>query len=237
MAVERTPPGHDLERRLGHRFHNPSVLERALTHSSFAHENDAREDNEPLEFLGDALIGFLVAEALFQRYPGADEGALSKMKAYLVSRTSLARVARDLDLGAHVRLGRASRAEGRARDSILADALEAVVAAVHLDGGDDAARALVLRLFAPRMEGLDRAEAEREDSKTALQEALQAAGRPAPRYRVGATEGPAHQPTFHVDLLLDGEVVARGEGGSKKEAEQKAARQALTIIRRSAART
>jgi ribonuclease-3 len=236
MGAERKSNEAALESRLGHRFRDRALLARALTHSSWAHENGSAADNEPLEFLGDALLGFLIAEALCARFPEADEGTLSKMKAYLVSRGSLAQVAQDLDLASHLRLGRASRVEGRARETLLADGLEAVVAAVHLDGGDVAARALVTRLFGPRMEGLDRAEAERQDAKTGLQELLQAAGRPAPRYRVGATEGPPHSPTFHVDLLVDDTVVAKGDGGSKKEAEQKAARRALLVIRRAASR-
>jgi ribonuclease-3 len=236
MVADEKAGESELEGRLGHRFRSRTLFARALTHSSWAHENGSAADNEPLEFLGDALLGFLIAEALCVRFPDADEGALSKMKAYLVSRGSLARVAEELDLGTHLRLGRASRVEGRARETLLADGLEALVAAVHLDGGDAAARALVLRLFGPRMQGLDRAEAERQDAKTALQEMLQAAGRPAPRYRVGGTEGPPHRPTFHVDLLVEGTVVAKGDGGSKKEAEQKAARKALVVMRRAAAR-
>jgi ribonuclease-3 len=236
MAADEKTGESALESRLGHRFRSRPVLLRALTHSSWAHENGSGADNEPLEFLGDALLGFLIAEALCARFPDADEGTLSKMKAYLVSRGSLARIAQEIDLGSHLRVGRASRVEGRARETLLADGLEAVVAAVHLDGGDAAARALVLRLFGPRMSGLDRAEAERQDAKTGLQEMLQAEGKPAPRYRVGATEGPPHRPTFHVDLLVEGSVVATAEGGSKKEAEQKAARKALLIMRRAASR-
>jgi len=236
MGGDEKSRERSLEGRLGYRFRARPLLLRALTHSSWAHENGSAADNEPLEFLGDALLGFLVAEALCARFPDADEGTLSKMKAYLVSRGSLVKVAQGVDLGSHLRVGRASRAEGRARETLLADGFEAVVAAVHLDGGDAAARALVLRLFGPRMRGLDRAEAERQDSKTALQEMLQADGKSAPRYRVGATEGPAHLPTFHVDLLVEGIVVAKGEGGSKKEAEQKAARQALLVMRRAASR-
>jgi ribonuclease-3 len=236
MGADEKSKERSLEGRLGYRFHARPLLLRALTHSSWAHENASAADNEPLEFLGDALLGFLIAEALFTRFPDADEGALSKMKAYLVSRGSLAQVAQEVDLGSHLRVGRASRAEGRARETLLADGFEAVVAAVHLDGGDAAARALVLRLFGPRMKGLDRAKAERQDAKTALQEMLQAEGKAAPRYRVGATEGPPHRPTFHVDLLVEETVVAKGEGGSKKEAEQKAARKALLVMRRAASR-
>lgn len=236
MGADEKSRERALEGRLGYRFRARPLLQRALTHSSWAHENRSAADNEPLEFLGDALLGFLIAEALFARFPDADEGTLSKMKAYLVSRGSLAQVAAEVDLGAHLRVGRASRVEGRARETLLADGFEAVVAAVHLDGGDEAARALVIRLFGPRMKGLDRAEAESQDAKTGLQEMLQAEGKPAPRYRVGATEGPPHRPTFHVDLLVEGAVVAKGEGGSKKEAEQKAARRALLVMRRAASR-
>jgi ribonuclease-3 len=232
MAGEAAPTAR-LEARLGHRFRDSSLLERALTHSSLAHETGQGKDYEELEFLGDALLGFLIAEALFRRYPGMDEGGLSKCKAYLVRKDSLAAIAREIDLGPHLRLGKAvDKAQSRVSGSVLADVLEAVLAAVHLDAGDEAARGLVERLFGSRMTGLDRDAIEQKDYKTALQEALQAAGSPPPRYRVGATEGPPHRPTFHVDLLVDGRVVARGRGFSKKDAEQKAARLALRLIRR-----
>ena len=225
-----------LEARLGHRFRDRSLLDRALTHSSHAHETGSGPDNEELEFLGDALLGFLIAESLVRRFPEMDEGGLSKCKAHLVRRDSLASVAREIDLGPHLRLGKAvERSEARVRVSVLADALEAVLAAVHLDAGDAAARALVERLFGARMASLDRDAVEQKDYKTVLQEELQASGGPPPRYRVGATEGPPHRPTFHVDLLVDGRVLARGRGGSKKDAEQKAARLALRLIRRSGA--
>lgn len=227
--------GRDLARlqaRIGHRFRRRSLLERALTHSSFAHEEGAGPDNEALEFLGDAALGFLVAERLLARHREMDEGGLSKFKAFLVSRPNLAAVARGLDLGAHLRLGRtAERGEGRTKDSLLADALEAVIAAVHLDGGDGAARALVTRLFGAQIDALERGAIEDQDYKTSLQEALQAAGREAPRYRVESTEGPPHRPTFHVNLLVEGKVLTRGSGGSKKEAEQSAARLALRLLR------
>ena len=224
-----------LEARLGHRVGDRALIERALTHSSRAHETGKGPDNEELEFLGDALLGFLIAESLVRRFPEMDEGGLSKCKAYLVSRDSLASVAREIDLGPHLRLGKAvERIETRVGESVLADALEAVLAAVHLDAGAAAARALVERLFGARMTSLDREAIEQRDYKTVLQEELQAAGSPPPRYRVGATQGPPHRPTFHVDLLLDGKVLARGRGGSKKDAEQKAARLALRLIRRGA---
>jgi ribonuclease-3 len=220
----------ELEDRLGHRFRDPAHLRRALTHSSHAHDAGSAADNEALEFYGDALLGFLVAEALCARHPGLDEGRLSRMKALLVSRDSLARIARALDLGAHLRLGRAARGESmQATDSILADALEAVLAAVHLDGGDGAARRVVRTLFGDALARLDPQEAAHQDPKTLLQERLQAHGRATPVYRVGRTEGPPHRPVFHVDLLIDGEVAARGEGRSKKDAEQAAAREALRL--------
>jgi ribonuclease-3 len=233
MAAE---PGADLARleaRLGHAFRDRAGLLRALTHASHAHEAGGEPDNEALEFFGDALLGFLVAESLLQRFPDADEGALSKMKAFLVSAPTLARVARDLQLETHLRLGKTERGvESGVRPSILADALEAVLAAVHLDAGETAARAVVARHFGPLMQGLDRASVEEKDYKTGLQETLQAAGRPTPQYRVDATEGPPHKPLFHVELLIEGEVAARASGGSKKEAEQAAARKALRSIRR-----
>lgn len=225
-----------LESRLGHRFDDRALLLRALTHSSYAHEGGEGPDNEGLEFLGDALLGFLVAEALTQRFSDVDEGGLSKFKAYLVSRANLAAVARSLRLGAHLRLGRtAEQGRGRSKESLLADALEAVIAAVHLDGGDGAARGLIEHLFGAQMADLDRVEVERQDYKTSLQEALQARRRPTPRYRVESTEGPAHLPVFHVSVCVDGSVVARAKGGSKKEAEQRAARIALRRFERSLA--
>ncbi len=241
MAPERKGAGSresapaSLESRLGYRFKDDALLLRALTHSSYANEERAGQDNEALEFLGDAVLGFLVAEALVVRFPHMDEGGLSKLKAFLVSRPSLVAAARELDLGPHLRLGRtAEKGQGRDKASILADTLEAVLAAVHLDGGDGPARALVDRLFSGRMREIDRSEIERKDYKTRLQELLQSRGRPTPRYRVEKTDGPPHRPTFHINLMVEGEVVARGKGGSKKEAEQRAARLALRLLRGSA---
>jgi ribonuclease-3 len=223
-----------LETRLGYRFRDRDLLLRSLTHSSYANETGQGADNEALEFLGDAVLGFLVAEALLTRFPDMDEGGLSKFKAFLVSRSNLADIARRLHLGEHVRLGKAAqKGQGRDKGSILADTLEALVAAVHLDGGDGPARRIVEHLLGEQIAGLDRGEVERKDFKTRLQEALQALGRPTPRYRVDATEGPPHEPIFHVSVLIADEVVARGKGGTKKEAEQRAARLALRLQRRS----
>jgi ribonuclease-3 len=210
---------------------------RALTHSSYAHEENSGPDNEALEFLGDAALGFLVSEALLARFPQMDEGGLSKLKSFLVSRANLATVGRRLGLGGHLRLGKTlEKSAGRRRDSVLANATEAVIAAVHLDGGDGAARVVVAKLFGTQLKALDRPTVERKDHKTALQEALQAQGRPAPRYRVETTEGPPHSPTFHVGLLVEGDLLARGKGGTKKEAEQRAARRALRILQQPSGR-
>ncbi|MBI4168926.1 MAG: ribonuclease III [Acidobacteria bacterium] len=225
-----------LESRLGYVFRDRSVLVRALTHSSHAHESGGGPDNEPLEFLGDSALGFLVAQALVRRFTATDVGGLSKFKAFLVSRSNLAAVARRIGLGEHLILGRAAEKEqGRNNDSILADGLEAVIAAVLIDGGDDPTRALVGRLFGRQMARLRREEVEEKDYKTALQELLQARGRPAPRYRVARAEGPPHNPVFHVSVLVEGSEVARARGRSKKEAEQKAARLAVRLTRGSGA--
>jgi ribonuclease III len=228
------PPGAEpavLEKRLGHPFRDPALLIRALTHSSYVNETGRGPDNEGLEFLGDALLGFLIAEALIEHHPGLDEGGLSKARAFLVSGASLAATARRLGLGRHLRLGRAlATGGGGPNDSLLANALEAVIAAAHLDGGDGAARRLVRRLFEGKIRRLDSRAVEGKDFKTTLQERLQAGGRPTPVYRLDAAEGPAHRPRFRVSLLVDGRVLARGRGASKKEAEQRAARNALRSI-------
>ena len=238
MTTRRPPAAGDddarlaaLEARLGHTFRDRALLRRALTHSSRAREQAGGIDNEGLEFLGDALLGFLVAEDLFARHPQMDEGGLSKLKAYLVSRPSLAAAGRDLGLEESIVVGKsAARTALQGTDSVLADAFEAVLAAVHLDAGEAAARRVVERTLGHRLAVIDREEVERRDHKTLLQERLQAAGRPTPRYRVGKTEGPPHRPVFHVDLLVDGVVLAHGRGGTKKEAEQRAAQQALRNV-------
>lgn len=222
-----------LEAGLGHVFRDRRHLVRALTHSSHAHEESGGPDNEALEFLGDAALGFLVADLLLRGFPEMDEGGLSKFKAFLVSRPNLAAAARRLDLGDFLRLGKtAEKGHGRTKESLLADTLEAVIAAVLLDAGEPAARELVARLFGGQIERLSREEVEKKDFKTGLQELMQAGGRPTPHYRVVATEGPAHSPTFHVSLLVDGKELARGRGHTKKEAEQRAARMALRLLQR-----
>lgn len=215
-----------LAQALGHRFTREELLIQALTHRSVGSSN-----NERLEFLGDALIGFVIAEALWERFPKADEGTLSRMRASLVKRESLARLARDLKLGDSLRLGAGElRTGGHARDSILADALEAVLGAVYLDGGFERARAVVLELFAARLEQTD-AERAGKDPKTRLQEWLQSYKRPLPEYLVLSIDGDQHDQTFIVSCQLqDADVTTRGTGTSRRRAEQAAAESMLERI-------
>ena len=208
-----------LARALGHAFADPALLTRALTHRSAGAAN-----NERLEFLGDALIGFVTAEALVARFPQADEGTLSRLRASLVKREALAALARELELGGYLRLGAGeARSGGHSRDSILADALEAVLGAVYLDAGFEPARRVALELFRG---GLERSDAGRaaKDPKTRLQELLQAHRRPIPDYAVVAVGGSGHAQSFRVTCTLadDGDT-SEGEGTSRRRAEQAAA--------------
>jgi ribonuclease-3 len=225
----------ELEGRLGYPFQDRSLLIRALTHRSRVHEDGmSGEDNESLEFLGDAVLGLVVAEWLYRECPDADEGRKSKIKAALVSRSSLASIAERLDVGSALRLGRGEeKTGGRRKQALLADACEALIAAVYLDGGLDAARALLLRELGP---GLDRVRrpglitALTGDYKSALQEWLQARSEPPPVYRIASEIGPDHRKSFEVEVCLDDRVVGRAEGRTKKEAEQGAARTALVAV-------
>jgi ribonuclease-3 len=204
----------------------PELLERALTHRSAG-----RANNERLEFLGDAALGLLMAEALSARFPDADEGELSRRRAALVNKDSLAEVARGLRLGDYLRLGAGElRTGGHARDSILADAMEAIIGAVYADLGLDAARAMVLRIFAGQLERVAARDAVK-DPKTRLQEWLQARRRPVPEYHVVEVSGAAHDQRFAVLCRLpDDAAETRGQGGSRRRAEQDAAAQMLTAL-------
>jgi len=211
--------GERLARRLGHAFGDPELLEAALTHRSAQSRH-----NERLEFLGDAVLGLVSAEVLWQRFPDATEGQLTRLRAQLVKRETLAAVARDLELGQYLRLGPGElRSGGHARDSILADALEAVIGAIYLDGGLDAARAVILGVLRDRLEAMT-PESQPKDSKTRLQEYLQARRLALPAYTVLETRGEDHAQTFTVCC----EVAALGlsvtaEGPSRRRAEQSAA--------------
>jgi ribonuclease-3 len=221
-------PGEAVALRIGHAFRDPRLLEEALTHRSYQNEHpEARAHNERLEFLGDAVLGMIVAEALMRLAPDASEGQLTQRRAALVKEATLARIARDLGLGEMLRLSRGEeKNNGRETPSILADAVEAVIGAVYLDGGLDAARCAVRGLLG---EALDEAAsgAVGADVKTVLQERLQAGGGGTPSYHVVATSGPEHLKEFEVEIVLNDAVIARGRGRSKKEAEKDAARNAL----------
>lgn len=214
-----------LEQRLGYAFRDRSLLERALTHSSYANENRGARlrSNERLEFLGDSVLGMVVAEHLFAADMDMPEGELTRLRAALVCEQSLAAAARDLQLGEYLRLGRGEAAGGgRTRPSILADAMEAVLAAVYLDGGLESAREVVRRMVLSRADPMSM-----RDCKTMLQELVQRTGGQQLTYRVLDAAGPDHDKTFTVEVCVNGAPAGRGTGHSKKEAEQQAACEAL----------
>ena len=225
-----------LEERLGYTFTDRGLIERALTHRSRAHEDETGtlDDNESLEFLGDAVLGLVVADRLFREFPDYDEGRKSKARAQLVSAATLATLGDELRLGDHLLLGRGEeKTGGRRKRSLIADSLEAVVGAIYLDGGHDAAVAFIERVFRPLIERLRKdgvAPAGTRDHKSALQEWLQARTRPLPAYRLAGATGPDHRKVFAVDVLIGDRLVATGSGQTKKEAEREAARQALAVL-------
>lgn len=217
---------HRLARALGHSFAQAELFQQALTHRSAGALN-----NERLEFLGDALIGFVVAQSLVERFQDADEGTLSRMRAALVKRESLAELARGIHLGDYLTLGAGElRTGGHTRDSILADALEAVLGAVYLDTGFDGARTVVLGLFGVALERISTVRVGK-DPKTRLQELLQASRRPVPEYEVVEVGGSQHAQQFTVRCVLsDDGRVSQGEGSSRRRAEQAAAENMLQAL-------
>lgn len=224
-----------LEARLGYRFRDRGLLEHALTHRSKAHEDPSGGviDNESLEFLGDAVLGMVVAEALYRTFPHFSEGQKSKVKAAVVSTAALAEVAEKLGLGEHMILGRGEdKTGGRRKQALLADTCEALMAAVYLDGGIDAARQFILRELGEGIEDARRPAYFGRDHKSALQEQLQALGRPLPIYRISGEVGPDHRKLFHVEVVVGAEILAQGAGRTKKEAEQEAAKSALASLAR-----
>jgi ribonuclease-3 len=242
----------ELQSMIGHFFSDPELLERALTHSSHAHEESKagggdlgweKRDNEQFEFLGDAVLGLVASQLLFERFPTYHEGQLSKLKAHLVSAGHLVNVAAGMELGQYLRLGRGEeRSGGRSKGTLLSDALEAVIAAMYLDAGLERARAFIVRhILEPELERI-RAESDSEfslaDYKSALQELLQSNGRLQPVYAIVKEEGPDHRKTFTVEARIypqgqsSPEYVARAAGATKKKAEQLAAKQALQHLRR-----
>jgi ribonuclease-3 len=239
-----------LEKALGYDFQRHEVVERALTHSSQAREQEAQQsaegkykvsDNEQLEFLGDSVLSLVTSEELFRRFPHFREGELSKLRAHLVSEKHLIQVAQRLELGHYLRLGRGEeKSGGRSKTALLVDALEAILAAIYLDGGFDAARAFVLReVVSPQVDLMERdgGALPVTDFKSALQEAVQGLGLPQPSYVLVQEAGPEHNKTFTVEARLNtkeskssGEFVGRAQGSTKKTAEQDAARQLLAYL-------
>ena len=219
-----------LEERLGYEFRDPALLENALTHSSCANESRGRrQSNERLEFLGDSILGMVVADHLYRNHPDLPEGELTRTRAALVCEDSLVEVAEALHLGEYLHLGKGEEAGGgRKRPSIQADAVEAVLAAVYLDGGIGSARKIVQQYILCReVEGLTSP----RDYKTALQELVQRESGQVLKYRLTGEEGPDHDKRFFVEVDLNGEVAGRGKGHSKKEAEQMAAKAAIAKLK------
>lgn len=215
-----------LEEKLGYTFQDKSLLENALTHSSCANESKGRlHSNERLEFLGDSILGMVVAEHLYRNHPDLPEGELTRTRAALVCEESLVEVAHDLGLGDYLKLGKGEEAGGgRTRPSIRADAVEAVLAAVYLDGGIGSARKIIQKYILSReIEGLN----SQRDYKTALQELIQRESGQSLKYRLTGSEGPDHDKRFFVEVDLNGQPVGAGKGRSKKEAEQMAAKAAI----------
>lgn len=230
---------------IGYVFRHPHLLDEALTHKSHVNEVKDKRDkhNERLEFLGDAVLALVMSQHLIYAFPDWTEGELSKLKARLVSEASLAKAARRLDLGHLLRLGRGEElTQGREKSSLLANALEALIAAVYLDGGLEATRAFILRAFAQDLEELTAHRtpdqvADSQDYKTRFQEWCQKRFEALPQYVIVRESGPDHQKTFEVQLQLRGEILGTGTGRTKKEAEQKAAKQALQWVKREAKAT
>ena len=217
----------DLEAAIGYQFHNISLLQNALTHSSYANErwHNSLLSNERLEFLGDSILGMLVAEYLFRTFPDRPEGELTRMRADMVCEKTLAAVANSIHLGDHLLLGRGEeQGGGRSRNSILADAMESVIAACFLDGGMEAALRFIKRFI---LVEVPVTKLHNADYKTQLQELVQQKRNQVLSYTLAGETGPDHDKQFEVEVSLNGNVVGRGKGSSKKRAEQDAARAAI----------
>ena len=218
---------------LGFHFRDPSLLDRALTHQSWCNENDlnASDSYERTEFLGDAVLGLVISELLYRQFPGADEGQLTKARAYLVEGKVLAGVARRVKLGPMLNVGNGVEASGdRDKNKVLAAAFEAVIAAVYLDQGLEAAREFVCRHMAVELARISHTGAPPENPKSRLQELLQGRGLPTPSYLESGREGPDHNPVFRIEAVVAEQVIGRGRGGKKADAERAAAQDALDLV-------
>ena len=220
----------ELENAIGYRFHNISLLQNALAHSSYANErwHDSLKSNERLEFLGDSILGMVVADHLYRNFPDRPEGELTRMRADMVCEKALAQVANQIGLGEHLLLGKGEeQGGGRGRDSILADAVESIIAACYLDGGMEAAKAFISRFV---LVNVPVSRLTNADYKTALQELVQQKRNQVLTYTMVGESGPDHDKRFEVELTLNGQVVGHGIGSSKKRAEQDAARNAMEAL-------
>ncbi|HIC85561.1 MAG TPA: ribonuclease III [Desulfobacterales bacterium] len=225
----------ELCKKLGYRFRDNSLLITALCHASFSNERPEvqGENNEKLEFLGDAVLELVISHLLMERFEYAEEGELSRFRAAMVDEGALYQVALTLGLGDYLLLGRGEEgSRGREKPSILADAMEAILGAIYLDGGFEKAKRVIERLFLPRLNELEKGKLAFYDYKTLLQELTQQRFKTVPSYRLVEAWGPAHDKTFRVALSIKGETIAEGEGKSKKEAEQKAATKAYKLLRK-----
>ncbi len=223
-------PPSELQQRISYTFGDPRLLERALTHRSFANEHRLSEHNERLEFLGDSVLNLIVSEQLMEDRPRSSEGELSRLRAAVVSEPSLAEVARSIGLGEHLRLGKGEeQTGGRDKASLLANSLEALIASLYLDGGIEEAAAFIESRF---RQVFDRVGGTGGpfDFKTVLQERCQELLKTLPEYRVVSESGPDHRKQFEIELIVRGEVLGHGAGKSKKEAEQRAAKEALNKL-------
>jgi ribonuclease-3 len=230
ILLEREKLLSELEQKIGYSFRSRALLDRALTHRSFANERVGENcrHNEALEFLGDSVLGFVVSAWLLERFPDLSEGKLSKMKAYLVSESRLVEIAEALDLGSYILLNRGEeKTGGRRKRALLADAYEALIGVLYVDGGITVAERFLRRELRQKLMGIDPASMIGADYKSALQEKLQAAGGPGPEYAVVEVQGPDHRRIFRVELRIGGLAVATGEGHTIKLAQQEAARSAL----------
>ena len=222
----------DLQKKLSYYFINSDLLLESITHKSYVNENPDLnyKDNERLEFLGDAVLDLYISSYLVENFTHYQEGELSKIKSMMVSEASLAKIAAELDLGEYLLLGRGEEhTGGRKKESLLANALEAVIAAIYLDGGLPAADGFIRMVFVAQIQTITR-EGISLDYKTDLQEYCQGHDLELPAYRVSKEMGPDHKKTFEVELLIDGEVLGLGIGKNKKEAEQRAAKEALKYL-------
>ncbi len=224
------PPLSNIQQLIVYPFNNAELLERALTHKSYANENRVPYHNERMEFLGDAVLNLIVSEYLMKTCPDSTEGDLSRHRAAVVSEPALAAIARTLELGDYLLLGKGEeQTGGRNKDSLLADCLEALIAAVYLDGGTEAATTFVMRFFEEVIKKTSTS-GNTLDYKTELQERCQERLKQLPEYRVVSETGPDHQKQFEVELVIKGQVYGRGIGRNKKEAEQRAAKESLKIL-------